>query len=96
MSLIVNIHVHSMRDERWFPRSVAIPADKEEDFREWAQRNHSQTVEQLNGRGGMSPIEIWMAWNRVHSIFGITREQRVEAMGLCVKHAADKKGGSNG
>jgi hypothetical protein len=90
MSLIVNIHVHSMRDLKWFPRQVTIPLEKEQDFREWSSRNHSQTVERLNERGGMDPIEIWMAWNHIHSIVGITRTQRVDAMMLCVEHASDK------
>lgn len=84
MSTTVSIHTYSMRDEKWFPRSVVIPDSKEADFREWAQRNHSQTVERLNQRGGMSPIEIWMAWHHVGSIQGITREQRIDALRLCV------------
>lgn len=88
--MIVNIHVHSMREEKWFPRAIKVPDDKTADFHEWAQRNHSQTVECLNRRGGMDPIEIWMAWNHVRSIFGITPLQRVDALRLCVENAAEK------
>ena len=88
MILTVSIHISSMRDEKWFPRTVAIPVEKEADFREWAQRNHSQTVDVLNARGGMSPLEIWMAWNHRRSLNGITQMDQVDAFRLCVAPAS--------
>lgn len=43
------------------PRS--IPWAFAETFREQAYENHSQTLERLAERGGLSPEEIWMAAN---------------------------------
>lgn len=38
-----------------------IPWEVAETFREQAFRNHSQTLERLNERGGLSPLEMYSA-----------------------------------
>lgn len=87
--MIVFIHPGSMREEKWFPRSIRIPSEKHSSFNEWAQRNHSQTVEQLNRRGGLDPSEIWAIyqekrWER------LSRQDLMRALQLCVDLAADR------
>jgi hypothetical protein len=55
------IHSHSMRGEDWFPRSV--PWESIAFIAERADRNHSQTLDRLAERGGLSPEELWLAYN---------------------------------
>lgn len=44
--------------DRW-PRNV--PWSFVEKFRAQAERNHDQTLERLNARGGLGPDEMWLA-----------------------------------
>jgi hypothetical protein len=87
-SMQVNIHHYSMRDEKWFPRVIKIPADKEQSFREWAQRNHGQTVERLNERGGLAPSEIWAIYHE-RSYQRLTAMGHIGALKLCVALAEE-------
>lgn len=44
--------------DRW-PES--LPWSLVEPWRAQAERNHGQTLERLNERGGLSPLELWLA-----------------------------------
>jgi len=44
--------------DRW-PES--LPWSIVEPWRAQAERNHGQTLERLNERGGLSPLELWLA-----------------------------------
>lgn len=40
---------------------ASIPWSLVEQWREQAERNHGQTLERLNERGGLAPEELWLA-----------------------------------
>jgi hypothetical protein len=80
------IHPHCMRDEKWFPRS--IPWEEAEKFRGQALRNHSQTLERLAERGGLSPEEIYAAAYGANYHGGWTVEQHMAALAFVVKLAS--------
>jgi hypothetical protein len=78
------VHPHSMRDEKWFPRS--IPWAAAESFRAQAERNHGQTLERLAERGGLSPEEMLFAHQGKRLSFGdLTPELHIEALSLVVR-----------
>lgn len=57
---VLNQQYNVPREKRlMFPASV--PWAFAETFRKQAQRNHSQTLERLAERGGLSPDEMWLA-----------------------------------
>lgn len=80
----VKIHPYSMRDEKWFPRAITIPPGMEQSFREQAQINHSQTVERLNERGGLSPLEIYWVYHGERGSMRNTAQEHMAALQLCV------------
>lgn len=51
-----------------------IPWEVAETFRDQAHRNHSQTLERLNERGGLSPLEMYSAHTRTKFPSPITFE----------------------
>lgn len=85
----VNIHPYSMRNERWFPRAITIPPEDEKSFREQAQSNHSQTVERLNERGGLSPLKIYWAYRGERGSMRNTARDHMAALQLCVDLSAE-------
>jgi hypothetical protein len=87
VSLSIKIHTYTMRDEPWFPRTIYIPTVKEKSFRYWAEKNHSQTVERLNERGGLAPSEIYAIWHE-RRYAKLTAMGNIEALKLCVELSA--------
>ena len=86
----VKIHRYSMSGESWFPREIEVPEERAAAFREQAQRNHSQTIERLNERGGLSPEEIYWVWHGMKYRTLMTPDDHIEALRLCVEMAATR------
>jgi hypothetical protein len=53
------LHGSNLRHENNVPR--VIPWETVEQWRATAERNHAQTLERLDERGGLSPAELWCA-----------------------------------
>lgn len=84
MSRKFPIHPYSMRDEKWFPRFV--PWEKLAHIEAQAKSNHSQTLERLAARGGLSPEELWLAYNGkdLREMRAMTAEEHIAALKLIV------------
>jgi hypothetical protein len=89
--LIVRIHPADKRRLEWLPDAINIPPQMESNFQTGAMKNHGQTVERLNERGGMSSIEIYMAWKRLPWRQAITRKMYLRALMLVCQLASDGK-----
>lgn len=65
------------RNGTLYPRSV--PDSVIEGHDEQAQKNHSQTLERLAQRGGLSPLELWCVVHDVSffSNHGMTEEKAI-------------------
>lgn len=65
-----------LRDQSRLGRSerdawpAELPWSIVEPWREQAERNHSQTLEHLNQRGGLTPEELWLAAHG-HGLFRV-------------------------
>ena len=57
---VINEQYGTRRSER-VDMPTSVPWAFAETFRTQAERNHDQTLERLADRGGMSPVEMWLA-----------------------------------